>query len=68
MCTELVAREREHIEAASGIVSLKRAQTCVLRRKASSARNIDDEANLIAVPIEADRFTTDRVHGEVIQL
>lgn len=63
---ELITRKGEDVETAIGKVELKRTQTCVLRRKASITRDVDDEADLIAVPVECNRLTTDRGHREVI--
>jgi hypothetical protein len=44
---------------------MKRTQTCVLRREASSTRNVYDQANLIYVQIKRDCFARDRFHAEV---
>jgi hypothetical protein len=68
LSSELIAREREHRESAIGVVGLECTQTCVLRREASKTRNVDDETNLIAEPVEHNRITTDRGHGEVIHV
>jgi hypothetical protein len=65
LSAELVAREREDLKALCGVFVMKRTQTCVLRREASSTRNVDDQANLIDVRVKRDRFARDRFHAEV---
>ena len=42
LAAELVARESQNLDAV--LVMMKRTQTCVLRREASSGRDVDDEA------------------------
>jgi hypothetical protein len=64
--TELVAREGEYREAGCLVVFMKRTQTCVLWREASSAGDVDDQEHLIAKVAEGDIVTGDGLHGEVV--
>jgi hypothetical protein len=63
--TELVTRKGEHIEPGRLVILIKRTQTCVLRGKPSSTRDVDDQADLVFVPIEADGFPGNGIHREV---
>jgi hypothetical protein len=65
---ELVAREGEHREAARRVVFVERTQTCVLRGEASSAGDVDDEADRTSVVAEVDGLAGDRRHGEVVHV
>jgi hypothetical protein len=65
LSAELVAWKREDLKALGVVFVMKRTQTCVLRRKASSTRNVNDQAHLIFVGVKRDRFTRDRFHTEV---
>ena len=49
LCPKLIARKGENVETVGGVIFLKRTQTCVLTRKASSAGDIDNEGNLTAI-------------------
>ena len=62
---ELVAREAEHDDIV--VVIMKRTQTCVLRREASSAGDVDDQADLVLEPIERHLVARDRGHLEVVE-
>jgi hypothetical protein len=63
---ELVARETKNGQPLGVVV--KRTQTCVLRRKASIAGDVDDQTNLILELIERDLLTGDRGHFEVVEI
>jgi hypothetical protein len=65
LSSELVARKGQHVEPGCLVVFIKRTQTCVLRGKPSSARDVDDQADLILVPIEANGFPGYGIHREV---
>ena len=65
LISELIAREPEDLEAID--VFMKRTQTCVLRREASSARDVDDQADLALEPIERHLVARDRGHLEVVE-
>jgi len=45
---------------------VERTQTCVLRREASSARNVDDEQYLVAELVELDLVAGDALHLEIM--
>jgi hypothetical protein len=47
---------------------VKRTQTCVLRRKASSAGDVDNEGHLALVVSEADLVARDGRHGDVVEI
>ena len=66
--TELVTREPENDETGCLVVFVERTQTCVLRREASIAGEVDDEADLAAVFVEAHRLPRDRRHGDVVEV
>jgi hypothetical protein len=63
--TELVAGEAEDDDVV--VIVMERTQTCVLRREASSARNVDDQAELVPELIERHRVAGDRGHLEVVE-
>ena len=65
LLAELVAREAE--DADPVVVMMKRTQTCVLRRDASSGGNVDDETGLIGELREGHLLTLKRRHGEVVE-
>ena len=65
MVAKLVTREAKDVETLIAVLFLKRTQTCVLRRKASGAGEVDDQADLIFELREVHRFTGDRLHGKV---
>jgi hypothetical protein len=67
LCAELIARERQYAETGGVVSFLKRTQTCVLRRKASSACDVDDKCDLSVELVERDLFAGDRLHGEVFE-
>ena len=62
---ELIAREPEDGDVI--VVFMKRTQTCVLRREASSAGDVDDQADLVLEPIERHLVACDRGHLEVVE-
>jgi hypothetical protein len=62
---ELVARETQDGDVVVGVV--ERTQTCVLGGEASTAGDVDDQAQLAAVPVERDRLAGDRGHREVVE-
>ncbi len=64
MCSELVTRKPEYLDAFELVV--KRTQTCVLRGKASSACDVDDEQHLVAELVEVDLLAGDARHLEFI--
>ena len=66
LVAELVARNAEDDEVV--VVVVKRTQTCVLRREASSTRDVDDERELALVVGEVDLVARDRGHGDVVEL
>lgn len=66
LMAELVAREAEDTDPV--VVMMKRTQTCVLRRDASSGSDVDDEAGLIGEVREGHLLTLKRHHGEVVEL
>ena len=57
LAAKLVTRKGQNGKSLGGVVSLKRTQTCVLRRKASSAGDVDDQTNLPAERLQRDGFT-----------
>ena len=59
---KLVAGETQDAETVVGKLLMKRTQTCVLRRKASSAGDVDNEGNLAFVLREVDVFADYRLH------
>jgi hypothetical protein len=63
--SELVAREGQHVEPGCLVVFIECTQTCVLRGKPSSTRDVDNQADLILVPVEADGFPGNGIHREV---
>jgi hypothetical protein len=63
--TELIAREAE--DGNIVVVVMERTQTCVLRREASSARDVDDQTELVPELVERDRVAGDRDHLEVVE-
>ena len=65
LLAELVAREAEDTDPV--VVMMKRTQTCVLRREASSGGDVDDEAGLIGEVREGHLLTLKRRHGEVME-
>jgi hypothetical protein len=65
LLAELVAREAE--DADPVVVMMKRTQTCVLRRDASSGGDVDDETGLIGEVREGHLLTLKRRHGEVVE-
>ena len=65
LLAELVAREAE--DADPVVVMMKRTQTCVLRRDASSGGDVDNEAGLIGKVREGHLLTLKRRHGEVVE-
>ena len=62
---ELVAREAEHGDVV--VVFMKRTQTCVLRREASSAGDVDDQTDLALELIERHLVAGDRGHLELVE-
>jgi hypothetical protein len=62
---ELVAREAEHDEVV--VVVMERTQTCVLGGEASTAGDVDDEADLAPEPVERHRLSGDRGHLELVE-
>jgi hypothetical protein len=62
---ELVAGESEDGDVV--VVIVERTQTCVLRREASSARDVDDQAELALELVEGDLFPGDRGHLEFVE-
>jgi hypothetical protein len=62
---ELVAGETENGDIV--VVVMERTQTCVLRREASSAGDVDDQADLAAESVERDLLAGDRGHLEVVE-
>jgi hypothetical protein len=62
---ELVARNAEDDEVV--IVIVERTQTCVLRREASSACDVDDEDELAVVVSEVDLVARDGRHVDVVE-
>ena len=64
LCTELVARKGEDGDVG---ISVKRTQTCVLRREASSARYVDDQTCLAAELVERHGLAGDRRHFEIME-
>jgi len=65
LTTELIAREGQDSDAV--VIMMKRTQTCVLRREASSGRDVDDEAGGIGEIGERDLFTFQRCHFECME-
>jgi len=61
----LVAGKSQHREIV--IVVMERTQTCVLRREASSAGDVDDQTELALESIEGDSVAFDRVHFELVE-
>ena len=65
---ELVAWEAEYREAGCFVVFVKRTQTCVLRGKASSAGDVDNQKYLAAEVAHCNLFAGDGFHREVIDI
>ena len=65
LLAELVAGEAEYPNPV--VVVMKRTQTCVLRRDASSGGNVDDETGGIGEVREGHLLTLKRWHGEVME-
>ena len=65
---ELVARESQDREALRRVVFVERTQTCVLRRQASSAGDVDDQTDRVSVVDEINGLTRDRRHRDVIHV
>ena len=65
LAPELVAREGEDGDIV--VVVVERTQTCVLRGEASSARDVDDEADLAAELFERHLIARDRRHLELVK-
>ena len=61
----MIAREREDGDIV--VVVVERTQTCVLRCEASSARDVDDHAELAAKLLEGHLVTGDRGHLELVE-
>ena len=68
LVTELVARKAKDGKAGGIVFIMKRTQTCVLRREASSTRDVDNEEHLTAEGGEAHLFSSDGPHAEVINV
>jgi hypothetical protein len=62
---ELVAGETEDGDIV--VVVVEGTQTCVLRREASSARDVDDQAELAPKLIEGHLLPGDRRHLELVE-
>jgi hypothetical protein len=62
---ELVARKGEDGDVV--VVIVERTQTCVLRREASKAGDVDDQADLSAELVEGDLLAGDRGHLEIVE-
>ena len=67
MATELIAGESEDVEALFTMLFLKRTQTCVLRREASSACDVDNQTDLVLELGEVHLVTGDRRHLEICE-
>jgi hypothetical protein len=65
LASELVAGEGKDGHVV--VVVVERTQTCVLRREASSARDVDDQADLAPELIEGDLLPGDRGHFELVE-
>jgi hypothetical protein len=65
LVAELVAREGEDGDVV--VVVVEGTQTCVLRGEASSARDVDDQADLVTELVEGDLVTGDRGHLELVE-
>ena len=63
---ELVARKSEHDDVV--VVIVKRTQTCVLRREASSAGDVDDQRKVALELAEAHLFAGDGRHFEIMEV
>ncbi len=68
LLAKLVARKTEYRETSIFVVFMKSTQTCVLRGKASSTRDVDDETNLVNELSKWDLFTRNREHVELMEL
>jgi hypothetical protein len=65
LSAELVAGETE--DGNIVVIVMERTQTCVLRREASSTRDVDDQAELVPELVERDGVAGDRDHLEVVE-
>ena len=63
---ELVARKSEHDDVV--VIIVKRTQTCVLRREASSAGDVDDQRKVALELVEAHLFAGDGRHFEIMEV
>jgi hypothetical protein len=63
---ELIARNTEDDQVV--IVIVKRTQTCVLRRKASTAGDVDNKGHFALVVSEADLVARDGRHVDVLEI
>jgi hypothetical protein len=67
LATELITGESEDVEALFAVLFLKRTQTCVLRREASSACDVDNQTDLVLELGEVHLVTGDRRHLEICE-
>ena len=66
LAAELIARKAEHDDVV--VVIVKRTQTCVLRREASSAGDVDDQCKVALELVEAHLFAGDGRHFEIMEV
>jgi hypothetical protein len=65
LSAELVAGESEDRNIV--VFVMEGTQTCVLRGEASSARDVDDQTELVPELVERDGVAGDRDHLEVVE-
>jgi hypothetical protein len=65
--TELIARKAEDRKAFGFVVFVKGTQTCVLRREASLARDVDYQTDFVFVARKIDRLAGDRIHFQIVK-
>ena len=64
---ELITGEGQNVETSRLVVFKERTQTCVLGRKPSSTRDVDDQADLILVLGKTDGIPGNGIHRDVIK-
>jgi hypothetical protein len=67
LLAELIARETQNGKALGFVFFMKGTQTCVLRREASLARDVDDQTNLVLEAGQRHLLTGDGFHLQVVE-
>jgi hypothetical protein len=67
LAAKLIAREAKNVEATTLVLFVKGTQTCVLAGEASTAREVDDQADGALVVCKALGLARDRSHLEIMK-